>query len=85
MWLNIQRLYYVVMGFIAIASVSFTVFKASKRASRRRDIDHVFISDMATNHLPHIYTALTIIGVKLNVDIPTHPKVKFLDAKDFEG
>jgi len=73
------------MGGIAVLSLTYTLYKALKTNTRRRDIDHVFISEMATNHLPHIYTALTIIGIKLSVDIPQHPRVKFLETKDFEG
>ena len=58
--------------------------KWAMRIVRRKAIEHVFIRDMANNHLPHIYTALELFGEKLNVPIAESPKIKFLDQKDFE-
>lgn len=76
-----QYVYYS-LGFIG-GIVTF--WRWARKTVRRRDIEHVFIRDMARNHLPHIYTALTLIGDKLEVPITDSPQIKFLDEQDFEG
>jgi len=78
---TIQYVYYGVATFVLLVAG----FKWAWRRVRRCDIEHVFIRDMATNHLPHIYTALELIGEKLEVPIADSPQIKFLDNKDFEG
>lgn len=76
-----QYIYYSVGFFGGLV----TFWRWAIKVSRRKSIEHVFIRDMAKNHLPHIYTALTLIGDKLNVPIAESPHIKFLDEQDFEG
>jgi hypothetical protein len=76
-----QSVYYLIAALVILAGI---VFKLLKRW-RGVTLDHIFIRDMANNHLPHIYVALELLGNKLDVDIPNHPRIKFLEEKDFEG
>ena len=45
----------------------------------------VFIKDMATNHLPHIYHTIHLIGEKLGVEISEPPLIKFIDLTKENG
>ncbi len=38
-----------------------------------------FVRDIATNHLPHIYTALHEIAKRQGIDLPETPMVRFVD------
>jgi hypothetical protein len=46
---------------------------------RNDEIARVFIRDIATNHLPHIYNALQKIAAGQGIELDETPLVRFLD------
>lgn len=52
------------------------------RRLRDDEIARAFVRDMATNHLPHLYDALRLIGSRLGVEIPAPPPIRFLDLDE---
>jgi len=50
---------------------------------RSADIQSVFIHDVATNHLPHIQSALELIAKAIGVELPASPPIRFISTKDF--
>jgi hypothetical protein len=53
--------------------------KASGKEEARDSIESRFISDMATNHLPHIYHVELLICKKLGVEITDPPPIRFVN------
>ena len=49
------------------------------RRKRSDDITRVFVRDVATNHLPHLYRSLEKIARKLDVELEETPLVQFVD------
>ncbi len=41
-------------------------------------ISEAFVEDVATNHLPHIQACLHLIAVKLGIELPEPPPIKFI-------
>lgn len=41
-----------------------------------------FIYDIATNHLPHIESSLTLIARHLNIELPEPPPIMFVAFKE---
>lgn len=52
-----------------------------KRA-RTVDVSERFVSDMATNHLPHVYQALRQICDKMGIEFKEPPPIQFVDFKE---
>jgi hypothetical protein len=50
-------------------------------SKRNREATDSFVSDMATNHLPHIYDILLKISTKLGLDVKDHPNIAFSPEK----
>lgn len=48
------------------------------RRMRDDDISRMFVKDMATNHLPHIYHALQRLARKQGVELEEPPLVQFV-------
>jgi hypothetical protein len=49
------------------------------RRMRNEEITRAFVRDIATNHLPHIYTALQKIAAQQGIDLDETPMVQFVD------
>jgi hypothetical protein len=54
---------------------------------RMRDdaIQHAFIRDMATNHLPHVYAALREIAQASGITLAEPPMVRYIEFRNGEG
>jgi hypothetical protein len=52
------------------------------RKVRNADIAQAFVDDMATNHLPHIQHALTLIADAMHISLPEPPPIRFVSFKD---
>lgn len=52
------------------------------RKVRDAEIAQTFANDVATNHLPHIQHALTLIANALHIDLPEPPPIRFMAFKD---
>jgi hypothetical protein len=66
-------------AFIPVA-VQFIVFlRWLHRRMRNEEITRAFVRDIATNHLPHIYTALQKIAAQQGITLDETPMVQFVD------
>ncbi len=63
--------------------VQFVLFlRWLHRRMRNDEITRAFVRDIATNHLPHIYSALHAIARKQGIEPPEPPLVRFVE---FQG
>ena len=61
-------------------AVQFVVFlRWLHRRMRNEEITRAFVRDIATNHLPHIYTALQQIASRQGIELDETPMVRFVD------
>jgi len=61
-------------------AVQFALFlRWLHRRMRNDEITRAFVRDVATNHLPHIYSALQKIAAKQGIDLDETPLVQFVD------
>lgn len=52
------------------------------RRVRDEEITRAFVADIATNHLPHIYSALRQIAEEQGIALEEPPLVRFVDLSD---
>jgi hypothetical protein len=63
-------------------AVQFVLFlRWLHRRMRNDEITHAFVRDIATNHLPHIYSALHAIARKQGVEPEEPPLVRFVELQ----
>jgi len=64
----------------ATVAVQFVVFlRWLHRRMRAEEITRVFVHDMATNHLPHIYDALQKMAARQGIKLNQTPVIQFVD------
>jgi len=69
-----------VLTAIVTGCVQFVLFlRWLHRRMRNDEISRAFIRDIATNHLPHIYTALQKIATQQGIELDETPMVRFVD------
>ena len=72
--------WYAILTAVFTIGVQFVLFlRWLHRRMRKEEIAHVFIHDIATNHLPHIYNALQKIAAQQGIDLDETPLVRFVD------
>lgn len=60
--------------------VQFVLFlRWLHRRMRNDEITRTFVRDIATNHLPHIYSALRQIAEEKGIELDEPPLVRFID------
>jgi hypothetical protein len=60
--------------------VQFVLFlRWLHRRMRDDEIVRAFVRDIATNHLPHIYSALRQIAAEKGIELEEPPLVRFVD------
>jgi hypothetical protein len=60
--------------------VQFVIFlRWLHRRMRNDEITRAFVRDIATNHLPHIYSALQKIAAQQGIELDETPLVQFVD------
>lgn len=65
---------------IAAGGVQFVLFlRWLHRRMRDDEIVRTFVHDIATNHLPHIYSALREIAQEKGIELQDPPLVRFVD------
>ncbi len=67
---------------VALVSVlvQFVLFlRWLHRRMRNDEITRAFVRDIATNHLPHIYSALQKIAAQQGIELDETPLVHFVD------
>lgn len=52
------------------------------RRMRNDEITRTFVRDIATNHLPHIYSALRQIAAEQGITLEEPPLVRFVDLRE---
>lgn len=52
--------------------------KQSGRDEAQAQMRDDFVFDVATNHLPHVFDALTKIATKLEIELPEPPPIRFV-------
>jgi hypothetical protein len=72
--------WYAIFTALATAGVQLILFlRWLHRRMRDDEINRVFIRDVATNHLPHIYSALHQIAAEKGIELQEPPLVRFVD------
>ena len=72
--------WYVILTAVFSVGVQFVLFlRWLHRRMRNDEIVRAFVLDIATNHLPHIYTALQKIAAEQGIELDETPMVRFVD------
>lgn len=78
--------WYAILAALASAGVQLVVFlRWLHRRMRDDEINRAFIRDVATNHLPHIYSALRQIAAEQGIDLEDPPLLRFVDLHNTGG
>jgi len=71
----------ILTAFVPVA-VQFVLFlRWLHRRMRNDEITRAFVRDIATNHLPHIYSALREIAQGQGIALSEPPLVRFVDLR----
>ena len=74
--------WYAILTALAGAGVQLVVFlRWLHRRMRDDEINRAFIRDVATNHLPHIYSALRQIAAEQGIALDDPPLLRFVDLR----
>lgn len=74
--------WYSILGALLSAGVQLVVFlRWLHRRMRDDEINRAFIRDVATNHLPHIYSALRQIAEEKGIKLEDPPLLRFVDLR----
>lgn len=74
--------YYIFASLTGVAAF-FSGVRWLYRRSRSKDVTEVFVHDMATNHLPHIYDALRLLCIHEGINMPNPPPIHFMDFRKY--
>ena len=72
-----------IIGIPSGLAVLWAAIRYLYRRIRSHDVTEVFVHDMATNHLPHIYHALQILCEREGVKLPDPPPLQFMDFRRY--
>jgi hypothetical protein len=69
-----------ILAALVPVGVQFVLFlRWLHRRMRNDEITRAFVRDIATNHLPHIYSALREIAQQQGIELSEPPLVRFVD------
>ena len=72
--------WYGILTALVSATAQFVLFlRWLHRRMRNDEIVRAFVRDIATNHLPHIYSALRILAAEKGIDLEDPPLLRFVD------
>ena len=72
--------WFAVLAALLPVAVQFVLFlRWLHRRMRNDEITRAFVRDIATNHLPHIYSALQQIAREQGIELTEPPLVRFVD------
>ena len=72
--------WYAILTALASVAVQFVLFlRWLHRRMRDDEIVRAFVRDIATNHLPHIYSALRQIATEQGIALEDPPLLRFVD------
>jgi hypothetical protein len=66
---------------VPVAIQFFLFLRWLHRRMRNDEITRAFVRDIATNHLPHIYSALREIAQGQGIELSEPPLVRFVDLR----
>jgi hypothetical protein len=76
--------WYGLLTAIFAGGVQFVLFlRWLHRRMRDDEIVRTFVRDIATNHLPHIYSALREIALEKGIELEDPPLVRFVDLQSY--
>jgi hypothetical protein len=68
------------LAIICATAVQFALFlRWLYRRIRNDELLHLFVADMATNHLPHIYEVLVRLCERQEIEPPPSPPIRWID------
>lgn len=70
---------------LAILANAVLLIRWSYKKTRDAEIQRVFVHDMATNHLPHIYSALRQIASFHGIALEEPPPVQWIELNGVGG
>jgi hypothetical protein len=71
-----------ILAALVPVGVQFVLFlRWLHRRMRNDEITRAFVRDIATNHLPHIYSALREIAQQQGIELSEPPLVRFVDLR----
>jgi hypothetical protein len=74
--------WFAILAALVSVSVQLVVFlRWLHRRMRDDEINRAFVRDVATNHLPHIYSALRDIATEQGIALQEPPLVRFVDLR----
>jgi hypothetical protein len=69
-----------ILAALVPVGVQFVLFlRWLHRRMRNDEINRAFVRDIATNHLPHIYSVLREIAQRQGIELSEPPLVRFVD------
>jgi hypothetical protein len=72
--------WFAIVSALVPVAVQFVLFlRWLHRRMRNDEINRAFVRDIATNHLPHIYSALQQMAREQGIDLHEPPLVRFVD------
>jgi hypothetical protein len=71
----------IVAALVPVAMQFVLFLRWLRRRMRNDEITRVFVRDIATNHLPHIYSALREIAQQQGIELTEPPLVRFIDLR----
>jgi hypothetical protein len=72
--------WFAILSALVPVAVQFVLFlRWLHRRMRNDEITRAFVRDIATNHLPHIYSALREIAQQQGIELSEPPLVRFID------
>ena len=74
-----EHLHHYLESIGALITVLIAFSKWIFRWVTRININHKFTTDMATNHLPHLYRGQRQIAKKLGVELDDDPIIQFVE------
>lgn len=69
---------------LALAVHFFLLLRWLYRLIRNDELVRVFVQDMASNHLPHIYFALRAICRAQGIELPEQPPIQWIEISNGE-
>lgn len=70
---------YLITACLAVIGAAIAVIRRAYRRMRDDDVQRVFVKDMATNHLPHIYDALKKLCENQGIELTNPPPIKWIE------
>lgn len=68
-----------ISALVVVGTQAVVFFKWLHRRMRDDEINRAFVRDVATNHLPHLYSAMKQLAEAQGIELTEPPAVKWLE------